>query len=348
MDWLFLDGLLRGAAIALFGVLAGLLMPHLRVSRLAKLGTGLCLAAVCYLTLVIVPQVPEFWHVPILVGAMLAPGLFWLFSQCWFDDDFEFRPLHWLVIGGLLALGFFHVGTFEILPQGRLFMGLTWRGLTTAMILHGLWVIFKGRAADLVESRRRTRRLVGSATGIAIILILVGELTLTTWPPPPYFRLTSAVALLVLAICIAIGLLGLRDPALLLAPVAAKDTPSDSYDRDADAALLSALDQLMRRERLYRQEGLTIAAVSAKLDVPEYRMRRAINQGLGARNFNAYLNGFRLEDVQVALRDESQAKVPILTIALDAGFGSLAPFNRAFKSATGVTPTEFRSGARVD
>jgi len=34
--------------------------------------------------------------------------------------------------------------------------------------------------------------------------------------------------------------------------------------------------------------------------------------------------------------------VPILTIALDAGFGSIGPFNRAFKTQTGVTPTEYR------
>jgi AraC-like DNA-binding protein len=34
--------------------------------------------------------------------------------------------------------------------------------------------------------------------------------------------------------------------------------------------------------------------------------------------------------------------LPVLTIALDLGFGSIGPFNRAFKDATGMTPTEFR------
>jgi AraC-like DNA-binding protein len=34
--------------------------------------------------------------------------------------------------------------------------------------------------------------------------------------------------------------------------------------------------------------------------------------------------------------------VPVLTIALDAGFSSLGPFNRAFKAETGMTPSEFR------
>ena len=34
--------------------------------------------------------------------------------------------------------------------------------------------------------------------------------------------------------------------------------------------------------------------------------------------------------------------MPVLTIALDAGFSSLGPFNRAFKAETGATPSEYR------
>ena len=101
----------------------------------------------------------------------------------------------------------------------------------------------------------------------------------------------------------------------------------------------------MTRERLYRQDALTITSVASRLKVPEYRPRRAINQGLGARNFNAYLNSFRLAEAQDALADPSQRDVPIVTIALDAGFGSLAPFNRAFRDANACTPTEFRARA---
>ena len=34
--------------------------------------------------------------------------------------------------------------------------------------------------------------------------------------------------------------------------------------------------------------------------------------------------------------------IPILTMALEVGFNSIAPFNRAFKSIEGVTPSEYR------
>ena len=36
------------------------------------------------------------------------------------------------------------------------------------------------------------------------------------------------------------------------------------------------------------------------------------------------------------------------TIALDAGFGSLGPFNRAFREAEGMTPSEYRARAMAD
>ena len=48
---------------------------------------------------------------------------------------------------------------------------------------------------------------------------------------------------------------------------------------------------------------------------------------------------------KAALSDPSQRDVQVLTIAMDAGFQSIGPFNRAFKADTGMTPTEFRRHA---
>ena len=71
-------------------------------------------------------------------------------------------------------------------------------------------------------------------------------------------------------------------------------------------------------------------------------MRRLINSELGYRNFSSFLNSHRIAEAQAALADPAQAEVPVITIAMDAGFQSLGPFNRAFKAVTGVTPTEYR------
>jgi AraC-like DNA-binding protein len=109
-----------------------------------------------------------------------------------------------------------------------------------------------------------------------------------------------------------------------------------------DQRLVDALMRLMADERIYRHDNITIGTLVAKLAVPEYKLRRLINQRLGYRNFNVFLNNHRIEEAKAALADPSQAEVPVITIAMDAGFQSLGPFNRAFKATTGVTPTEYR------
>ena len=40
--------------------------------------------------------------------------------------------------------------------------------------------------------------------------------------------------------------------------------------------------------------------------------------------------------------------LPILTIALESGYGSIGPFNRAFRAHFGMTPTEYRAAARME
>lgn len=76
--------------------------------------------------------------------------------------------------------------------------------------------------------------------------------------------------------------------------------------------------------------------------MPEHQLRALINGELGHRNFSAFLNAYRLTEAKRLLADPEQARRQVLQIALDVGFGSIAPFNRAFKEATGRTPTEFR------
>jgi len=44
-----------------------------------------------------------------------------------------------------------------------------------------------------------------------------------------------------------------------------------------------------------REEGLTIGMLATKLAVPEHRLRRAINQSLGYRNFSSFINRARIE-----------------------------------------------------
>ncbi len=80
--------------------------------------------------------------------------------------------------------------------------------------------------------------------------------------------------------------------------------------------------------------------------MPEHRLRRLINGTLGYRNFASLINERRIAAARIVLADPAQASKSVAAIAFELGFGSLGPFNRAFKEATGATPTEWRAAPK--
>src|SRR5262249_41862311 len=113
----------------------------------------------------------------------------------------------------------------------------------------------------------------------------------------------------------------------------------------AEVRVLERLQGRLVRERLYARTALSLGALARLLDTQEHVLRRVINRGLGFRNFNDFLHAYRLPEAAQSLRDPAAARVPVLTIALESGYGSIGPFNRAFRSRFGMTPTQYRRGA---
>ena len=101
----------------------------------------------------------------------------------------------------------------------------------------------------------------------------------------------------------------------------------------------------MTEEGAYAQPDLKVADLARRLGEAEYKVSRSIAD-LGFRNFNQMANRFRIEEARRRLADPALRRLPILTIAYDCGFGSIGPFNRAFKAETGQTPQAFRGRAR--
>jgi AraC-like DNA-binding protein len=104
-------------------------------------------------------------------------------------------------------------------------------------------------------------------------------------------------------------------------------------------------ERMIRDQGWFRDPQLTLSRLADRLAISEVQLSRGLNQGLG-KNFNEFVNGLRVASVQEALRDEGERR-DLLPIAFDAGFSSKASFNRAFKAATGETPTAFRARYRV-
>jgi AraC-like DNA-binding protein len=285
------------------------------------------------------------WLWPLQLIAVGTAALLWIWTGAVFVDDY--RPswrdaVAWALLPAIDAYGLY---------VWRPWIGTVEKALALLFILLAAWRIVAGLRGDLVERRRRLRPLLAAlavlyAGGILLVNMLGG-----TGPMGASGRIVDAALLAALAV--AFALFAMQADRTLFAPRAAEASGPDpdaavqpsAAARDQEDALLARLRQLMEEEKVYRQEGFGVSALVAALDVPEYRLRRLINQRLGHRNFSSFVNGYRLAEATAALADPAQADVPILTIALDAGFQSIGPFNRAFKAHTGMTPTAYRKQA---
>lgn len=345
-----LDFALRAGLVTLMLFVAALVWREHGHSLMARLAAALSLGVAAY-ALQSAPGFhswPPGWRAPFAVLSTGNAVVFWLFSRALFDDEFRWRPAYGLAWGAMAVAAL--VGCFAAWPVGLV--------ITLATLAFALLAVAQSLAswrADLVEKRRRLRVFIVGA-GAFYTLLNMGPRLLHAGQPGAVAGLIDMVALSVISVVVAWHLLRSSGAQLFL-PVPASPAPVATTAAEAvmqvpaeeavDTGLIAALEALMAGERFYRQDGLTIGALAQRLKVPEYKLRRAINQGLGYRNFNAFLNRYRIDEVKAALSDPAQAPVPVLTLAMDAGFQSLGPFNRAFKAETGLTPTEFRRAQGV-
>ena len=350
-----LDASLRGTLLAFLALLAVVLWrdrPRLRSARTgAALALGLCVQVIGA-TPLFEALVHPLWQAPLVAVSVANAVLFWVFAQALFDDDFSLRPLHavaWFAVAALSGLN------CAVGPHAAPLLTGLQRAVPLLFAALAALAAVEHWRADLVERRRRLRVFI-LVTGIAYTLVmLVARLA------SPQGRLSAETAMADVAVLLAIVAvvayqmlhLGGTElfPLAVMAESAARPAVAASpllAPEPNEERLAIALQRLMRQERTYRSEGLTVASLAARLAVPEYRLRRLINQRLGHRNFNAFVNGFRLGEAREALADPARSDLPVLTIALEAGFQSIGPFNRAFKADTGLTPTEFRRGKLAD
>ena len=115
----------------------------------------------------------------------------------------------------------------------------------------------------------------------------------------------------------------------------------------ADVLLITQLEQLLFKEKLYLQANLRLTDVAQQLQVPEYRVSRLLRSQFHASNFNKFINTLRIEHAKSLLTDPANQHWSVLVVGLESGFASVGPFTRAFKTQTGDTPNEFRQKQRA-
>ncbi len=382
----FADLILRGVAIALLALLVGVIAKDRRQSPAMGFGLALALGMMIYVlqTAPFFQTVSSrIFEIALVALSNGNNALFWFFALALFDD--EFRARHWqLILWGLIVCFagmtlLTHDVSHTLNPSGL----HVWshRILAWLPILFGALTVAaaaKHWRADLVERRRWLRVFIVVAGLLYMLASGVARLDTSDGRLTSHSSLLDVLVLAIIIFVITWRLLTLdagdlfprsesdrtavAGPAFTSIPASisnrldaiqssasrhsAKPSPTE---RDLDEDILNvALERLIKEEQVFRAESLTISRLAARLVVPEYRLRRLINQRLGHRNFNAFLNTYRLQHVIAAMAESKSAHLPILTLALDAGFQSIGPFNRAFKLQFEMTPTEFRSKLKAD
>lgn len=345
-----IDLILRFATISQLLFLAVLLVRDRRRSPAGLLAAVFALGVSSYMLcgLAGIEQTIGVWAYPLLVGCFGNPVFFWLLARAMFDDRFRLRPWHGILLVAVetIAFGYYLGRPVEgffanmpnldgLAPVASILPQL----IALALVIAALVSAFAGRAADLVESRRRFRTLFVRLTGSYMVLVAAVEILLAGSRASALAELLNVSVIYGLSFWFSVAAVRMRTEVLSVAP--AKPRATDELSA-TDRRLFDALTRTIEQEQAYREEGLTIGDLARRLGTGEHRLRRLINNGMGFRNFNEFLNAHRVRAARDLLVGAESAHLPVLTIAMDLGYRSLGPFNRAFKEQTGMTPTAYR------
>lgn len=290
---------------------------------------------------------PGHWLMWIIrIGCFSVPAAFFILTASLFEDKFRLKAVHLWLFLLVEAVNFSVALTRPYWLHGGLkpVLQAMPQIITAIVTVAALAGVLARRKADLVESRRRFRVVFLGVVSAAIFFVIVQELAFGGGKFTGLPDLVQSAVILSLIVYFGMRLLRGGESAFGHERQEKKDIPTQLQSEE-ERRLMAGLAHAMQVEKIYTQESLSIRELATHLKTREYILRRVINAGLGYRNFNNYLNDFRIAEARQILMSPEGPDTPIIRIAMDLGFGSLAPFNRAFKERTGVPPTEFRRAA---
>lgn len=311
--------------------------------RWATIALLVCVAAY----LAIVSPALHLWRSPawpvIQLFSLNAPLALWVFAHLIFE-----RPVDKRLFGGAFAVTLIDWLLFAralyVTHEMPVAAGAVQHGIAFLCAAHAIAIAIANRGDDLSEKRRVFRVGFVIVVGVQTLGIVVAESVYDLLRTDIWLMLLQSSTALIAILAFGVAMLS-ANAELLFDADAPK--PERAPLSPAEHVLKQKLDAAMAN-LVYRESGLTIGVLADKLGVPEHRLRALINQRLGYRNFSDFLNSHRIGDAKTWLGDPARVDLPVLTLAMDLGYGSLAPFNRAFRDATGTSPSDYRRSAILE
>ncbi|MDH7446509.1 helix-turn-helix domain-containing protein [Aquimarina sp. 2201CG14-23] len=100
------------------------------------------------------------------------------------------------------------------------------------------------------------------------------------------------------------------------------------------------IQEFMEKEKPFLNPDLNLTELSKMLNIPSSTISDTINSGFH-KNFNDFVNSYRVQAVQMMLQEGKQQQLSLLGIAYECGFNSKATFNRVFKKLTDTSPSQY-------
>lgn len=108
-----------------------------------------------------------------------------------------------------------------------------------------------------------------------------------------------------------------------------------------DNAYYKQLRYLLEKEKIYRNENLSLSAIAKQLNISANYLSQLVNT-LCKINFSELINRYRVEEAMRCLVQPDYDHFTVAGIGYESGFSSTSAFYTSFKKHAGITPTEYR------
>ena len=284
-------------------------------------------------------------HSPILthileISSSAGCGLCWLLSRALFRTSAGDERWTYAVVGVLFLIGFtlYITGLMGLPREGVL--GFVARISTLISSTMLLLPIFE--AVDGISKENRKERVfrLGFLGSYGLILTTAMIVSLPAFAGIEH---TVQMTLSALVLCGTAFAANYRKQLTAQHLKARADTRSDGAEGQR---LARALTDLLEDQKVYLEPDIKVSDIAQRLRTAQYKVTRCITGQLAFTNFNQMINTYRIDEAKRLLADPGCSDRSVLSIAMDSGFGSIGPFNRAFKQRTSMTPLEFRKSCR--
>jgi AraC-like DNA-binding protein len=98
--------------------------------------------------------------------------------------------------------------------------------------------------------------------------------------------------------------------------------------------------------KIYKDKDLNLFTFANRLQMPYREVSNVINK-FANKNFNLFLNEFRIDEAKRLINNDSSDKFNLTWIAEEVGFNSRSSFFAAFKTISGTTPDKYKKSQRL-